>query len=90
MIYKQNSIIAIIAKQCRIHQWSKNILVFVPAIAGHSLFDIKVLYEISLSFFTFCMISSGIYIINDVHDIDSDRKHPINNVRPIAAGQLSV
>jgi len=68
----------------------KNILVFVPAIAGHSLFDIEVLYEISLSFCTFCMISSGIYILNDVHDIDSDRKHPINNVRPIAAGQLSV
>ena len=83
------SIFSIIAKQLRVHQWTKNTLVFVPSIAGHSLFELQVLFEIILGFSSFCMISSSIYIFNDIHDIDSDRKHPINKFRPIASGQLS-
>jgi len=89
-INTRKSFLAIIAKQLRIHQWSKNILVFVPAIAGHSLFEEGIFFEIFLAFCTFCLISSGIYIINDIHDIDSDRKHPINKDRPITSGQLPV
>ena len=89
-INTHKSILAIIAKQLRIHQWSKNFLVFVPAIAGHSLFEEGIFIETFLAFCTFCLISSGIYIINDIHDIDSDRKHPINKDRPITSGQLQI
>ena len=84
------SCLAIIAKQLRMYQWAKNLLVFVPAVAGHSLFDDGIFINMLFAFCAFCLIASGIYIINDIHDLNSDRKHPINKARPISSGQLPV
>jgi len=89
-INTSKSYLGLIAKQLRIHQWVKNILLFVPAIAGHLLFEEGIFIEVFLAFCTFSLVASGIYIINDIHDIDSDRKHPINKDRPITSGQLPV
>ena len=86
----RKSFSVLIAKQLRLHQWVKNILVFVPAIAGHLLFEEGVFIETFSAFCSFCLIASGFYIINDIHDINNDRKHPINKDRPIASGQLPV
>ena len=86
----RQSFSAIISKQLRIHQWTKNILVFVPAVSGHLLFEEGVFIETFFSFCSFCLIASSFYIINDIHDIDSDRRHPIKKDRPIASGQLPV
>jgi 4-hydroxybenzoate polyprenyltransferase len=79
--------LGLIAKQLRIHQWVKNILLFVPAIAGHLLFEEGIFIEVFLAFCTFCLVASGIYIINDIHDINNDRNHPINKERHIPQTQ---
>ena len=89
-IYMQKSFITIIAKQLRIHQWVKNILVFVPALAGHLLFENGIFIATLTAFCSFCLIASSFYIINDIHDINSDRIHPKNKARPIASGKISV
>ena len=82
--------LAIIANQIRVHQWAKNILIFLPAIAGHLLFEEGVFIETFFAFCSFCLIASSLYIINDIHDINSDQRHPINKDRPIASGKISV
>lgn len=74
----------------RVKHYLKNILILIPFIFGHKLFEIKS-YPILLSgFLAFSMICSVVYIINDLRDVEADRKHPIKSKRPIASGQVSV
>lgn len=74
----------------RAPQWAKNLLVFIPAITSHRLFETPVLVATLLAFVCFCLCSSGIYILNDILDIQSDRRHPRKKTRPFAAGELSI
>jgi 4-hydroxybenzoate polyprenyltransferase len=76
-------------KAIRIQHWIKNVLVFVPSIANHSIFDIKVLINSTICFFLFSLCASSVYLINDLYDIEADLKHPIKRRRPIAAGEIS-
>lgn len=69
--------------------WIKNLLVFVPALMAHQIFDSKVLGPSLLSFFGFCSIASLGYLVNDLIDLPHDQKHPTRRFRPIASGQLS-
>ncbi|MDR1238443.1 MAG: decaprenyl-phosphate phosphoribosyltransferase [Propionibacteriaceae bacterium] len=71
-------------------QWVKNILVFTAPLAAGRLTDLPVLQACALAFVTFCLISSSVYLINDVRDADADRQHPSKRFRPIAAGELAV
>lgn len=73
----------------RLHQWAKNLLVFVPAAGAHRLADLPTLTTAVVAFLCFGVCASGTYIINDLHDIDSDRQHPRKRNRPFAAGILS-
>lgn len=73
----------------RPHQWSKNTLVFGGAVFSRSLLDWNMLWLASLAFVVFCMASSGIYLLNDLRDLETDRAHPVKRLRPLAAGQLS-
>ncbi len=76
-------------KQLRVHQWSKNILLFVPAIAGHSLaFDS--LSILALGVFIFSICASSVYLLNDLVDINNDRQHPSKKHRPLASGDISI
>ena len=59
----------------RPHQWVKNILLFIPLILAHRLGDGKKDFEGALSFISFCLCASAIYIINDLVDLESDRRH---------------
>jgi decaprenyl-phosphate phosphoribosyltransferase len=70
-------------------QWVKNILVFTAPLAAGRLTDLLVLQACALAFVTFCLISSSVYLINDVRDADADRQHPRKRFRPIAAGELA-
>jgi len=74
-------------------QWTKNAIVFAPFIfaLGDSSQQIarSDFVVVLLAAFCFCLVSSGIYMINDVRDIESDRKHPQKKHRPIAAGRVS-
>ena len=76
-------------KAIRIHQWVKNVLVFVPAILNHYI-DWSILRALVISFFCFSLVASGSYLANDLFDLDSDRKHPRKSRRPLASGQLPI
>ena len=73
----------------RLHQWTKNILVFVPLIAAHKLGEPALLLPAILGFFAFSLCASGVYLLNDLLDIPADREHPRKRYRPLAAGTLS-
>lgn len=72
----------------RIHQWAKNILVFVPFLTAHRFLDPAALFQEVLAFFSFCLCASGAYILNDLLDINDDRRHHTKRFRPFASGDL--
>jgi decaprenyl-phosphate phosphoribosyltransferase len=73
----------------RPRQWVKNVLVAAAPLAAGRLFEPGVLADVGLAFIAFCLVSSTIYLVNDVHDVAEDRLHPRKRFRPIAAGELS-
>lgn len=73
----------------RIPQWIKNFFVFVPLVFSQHLFNIDYVRNSILGFAIFCFISSSIYIINDLIDIDEDKIHPLKKFRPIPAGLIA-
>ena len=87
---KEKSDFYILLKQLRIYQWSKNLLLFIPALASHQLLSFGVFMNAMQGFFAFSLLASSIYTFNDIVDIDHDRKHPKKKNRPIAAGDLSI
>lgn len=76
-------------KAIRIHQWTKNLLLFAPLLLSHQL-GAGVLGKAVAAFFCFSFIASANYLINDMLDIESDRLHPTKQNRPFAAGDLAV
>lgn len=77
-------------KAMRPYQWAKNALVFLPAIAGHSVGDIAVLMAAVMAFFAFSFAASSAYIINDLLDLPGDRDHHRKSKRPFAAADISI
>ncbi len=75
-------------KEARPHQWLKNLLVFISPMAGHLLFNPTVIFHTLLAFVAFCFAASGIYLINDLFDLEADRRHPRKRNRPFASGDL--
>lgn len=71
----------------RVHQWAKNVLVFVPLVMAHC-FDLPALGVALAAFISFSLAASGIYILNDLVDVEADRKHPTKKNRPLAAGTV--
>ena len=72
----------------RLRHWPKNLLVFVPLITSHEIADARLLWQALLAFASFSLAASAGYIINDVHDLDADRRHPRKRLRAIPAGLL--
>ncbi len=68
-------------------QWAKNALLFVPAILAHEFDD---WFSLLLAFAAFSLCASGVYVLNDLYDIESDRRHPRKRARPFANGELSI
>jgi len=69
-------------------QWAKNLFIFAGLIFGERLFYPSLLTRNVLAFVLFCLISSTIYLINDLADIEKDRQHPIKRRRPLPSGRL--
>lgn len=76
-------------KAMRPHQWVKNLLLFIPLILAHQLGNSSKLLDTIWAFWSFSACASAIYIINDLLDLESDRRHPSKRRRPFAAGTLS-
>jgi len=75
-------------KATRVYQWIKNLLIFVPALLSHRIADAGVLGAAVLAFVAFGLCASSVYLINDLLDLDADRRHPRKRKRPFAAGTL--
>ena len=74
----------------RVHQWIKNVFVFVPLLFSQHLFDLYYFLDALSAFIVFCFASSAIYVINDIVDIEADRAHPVKKNRPLPSGQIPV
>ena len=77
-------------KTMRLRQWTKNGFVFFGLIFDKQLFILQPFLRTLAGFFLFCLISSAVYLFNDIADVEADRSHPEKKFRPIASGQLPV
>jgi 4-hydroxybenzoate polyprenyltransferase len=80
----------LLARQLRVHQWAKNLLVFVPLLASHRIRSGELWEKSLLAFAAFSFVASSFYIFNDLFDLRADRLHPVKKKRPIASGQLAL
>jgi 4-hydroxybenzoate polyprenyltransferase len=81
---------AIWFKALRVHQWLKNLLLFVPLLAAHQIGNAQALGLLIIAFLSFSLCASSVYITNDLLDLESDRSHPRKRFRPFASAKLSV
>ena len=71
-------------------QWIKNTFVFAPLVFSKHLFDVDWFFLSLRGFVAFCVVSSAVYIINDIFDRNADRAHPFKKNRPIASGAVTI
>src|SRR5664279_4098324 len=79
-----------IVEAVRVRQWVKNLLVFIPIITAHKLQDVGILAAGALAFVAISFCASSIYLLNDLFDVDADRRHPEKWRRPLASGNLTI
>lgn len=76
-------------KALRPYQWVKNLLLFLPLVMAHKWGDAEKVRDAFLAFLAFSMAASSAYVLNDLRDVEADRRHPVKRNRPFAAGRLS-
>lgn len=74
----------------RLHQWTKNLLIFVPLLAAHELLNPLLLGQGLLAFILFGLCASSVYVLNDLVDLTDDRHHATKRFRPFASGRLPI
>jgi len=79
-----------LVRSLRPHQWSKNVLLALPAVAAHQLFSWDVVLALVAGFTAFSALASAVYILNDLVDLPNDRAHPSKRHRPLASCELSI
>ena len=77
-------------RQLRVHQWAKNILLFVPLLTSFGFGDATRVVHVALAFLAFSLAASATYVFNDLWDLDSDRAHPRKKNRPLASAVIPV
>jgi len=88
--YGENILISGILKTLRPKQWTKNGFIFAALIFDVKLLQFQPFLKTVLGFALLCLISGTVYLINDLVDIEKDKKHPLKRKRPIPSGQVSV
>lgn len=74
----------------RLHQWLKNLLVFVPLLASHRFGEMTLQGQALLAFIAFGLCASSVYLLNDLLDLPDDRRHPTKKYRPFASVSISL
>jgi 4-hydroxybenzoate polyprenyltransferase len=77
-----------VLRAMRVHQWVKNLLVFVPILLDHRLSEPEAVRRGVIAFVAFCLAASGGYVVNDLMDLEADRHHPAKRDRPFASSIL--
>lgn len=86
--FTKNSVAIDIFKSLRPKQWTKNFFVFAAILFSQNIYNVSLLFKVVAVFIIFSLLSSSIYLINDVADIEKDKNHPKKKHRPIAAGRV--
>lgn len=86
---KPKSTLKLVVKEIRVYQWVKNLLLFIPALMAHKT-NLDIYLTLFISFISFSLLASSVYVLNDLLDLDSDRQHPRKKNRPFASGNLSL
>jgi 4-hydroxybenzoate polyprenyltransferase/phosphoserine phosphatase len=73
----------------RLHQWLKNLLVFIPLVMAHRFLEPAFIAKTLIAFLAFGLCASSVYLLNDLIDLSADRHHPRKRERPFAAGKIS-
>ena len=73
----------------RINHYIKNIIIFIPLLISLNIIDLKDIIKSIIAFVSFCLISSGIYLYNDISDYNIDKEHPIKRNRALASGLIN-
>lgn len=81
--------LAALVRLARPKQWVKNVLVVAAPGAAGVLGEPRALFRTGVAFVCFCLAASGLYFVNDVLDVEADRRHPTKRRRPVAAGAVS-
>lgn len=79
---------AVLTRQLRLHQWSKNLLVFLPLLLAHRFTDLRGWLHVLFAFCGIGLTASASYVVNDLSDLSHDRRHFTKRNRPLAAGDL--
>ena len=77
-------------KALRIHQWVKNVLVFLPLLTAQQLLNVTAVGQAGLAFMAISLCASSLYLLNDLLDLEADRRHPQKKTRPLASGTVSI
>jgi 4-hydroxybenzoate polyprenyltransferase len=85
---EKRRLIPLVLKEMRVHQWVKNVLIFVPLLTAHRFTDLHAVGAASLAFLSFSLLASSVYLMNDMLDLDADRRHARKRSRPFASGIL--
>lgn len=79
---------AVLLKALRVHQWLKNLLIFAPVILAHQWLNVAAVWSSALAALSFSLCASGVYLMNDLLDLEADRQHPRKRKRPCASGRM--
>jgi len=83
-------ILSKILRLLRIHQYIKNVFLFLPLFFGLEILNFELLIQVLFAFLAFSITASSIYILNDFKDLEKDRLHPTKKFRPLASNEISV
>ncbi|TDV17083.1 UbiA family prenyltransferase [Paraburkholderia caballeronis] len=87
---RKRAMLRLVVKEMRVYQWVKNTLIFVPLLASHRFTDFDALAAAGIAFVSFCLCASSVYLLNDLLDLDADRRHARKCRRPLASGELPI
>lgn len=77
-------------KLIRVTHWLKNALIFLPLFFSGNLFSVSKIVLAAIGFVAFSLVASCVYMINDINDVEADRKHPVKKNRPLASGAIKI
>ncbi|MEW9583296.1 UbiA family prenyltransferase [Paraburkholderia sp. DGU8] len=80
--------VPLLLEEMRVYQWVKNVLIFLPLLTAHRFTDIRAVTATCVAFASFSLCASSVYLLNDMLDLDADRRHERKRGRPFAAGKL--
>ena len=90
ILEKERCSIKVVLRALRVHQWMKNILVFAPLVLAHQIFNARGWMMAGAAALSFSLCASGVYLLNDLLDLEADRRHPRKKKRPCASGVFPI